>query len=1016
MEVDTGASASIISESVYRKLWPMQPSLQPSTVKLRTYTGEELKVLGSLPVEVDYHSQKASLHLLVVAGSGPSLLGRDWLAKLRLDWQNLHRLHTTPQEHQLQDVLSRYADVFKEELGLVKQTAKIYVDPTAKPRFCKPRTVPYAIRAKVEQELDRLEKSGIIEKMQFSSWAAPIVPVLKRDGSVRICGDYRATVNQAAKLDTYPLPRIEDLFASLTGGKTFSKLDLSHAYQQIPLDEESKSLVAINTHKGLYKYHRLPFGVASAPSIFQRIMEGILNGISHVCVYIDDILVTGSSEAEHLSTLEEVLRRLRDAGLRLKRTKCTFMLPTVEYLGHSISAEGLRPTQETVEYLGHSISAEGLRPTQEKVRAIVEAPAPQNVSQLRSFLGLVNYYGKFLPNLSSTLAPLHRLLRKHTRWLWSSSEEEAFQAAKKQLIAPCLLMHYDPKREVTLACDASPYGIGAVLSQVTADGTEKPVAFASRSLSPAEKKYAQVEKEGLAIVFGVKKFNQYLFGRKFTIYSDHKPLQHLFSESRPVPAMASSRIQRWALTLSAYDYTMCYKPGNQQSHADSLSRLPLPEAPSNVPLPEEIICMMENLQGTPVDAVQIRRWTDRDPLLARVRELVLHGWMDNNDPDLTPFNRRKTELSVEEGCVLWGSRVVVPHIGRGMVMEELHSGHPGITRMKGIARRIVWWPGIDQDLENCVKSCTQCQLNQSSPARAPLHPWEWPQRPWARIHIDHAGPFLGHMFLIVIDAHSKWLSVDIVPSTSSQTTIKKLRAIFATHGIPEVLVSDNGSGFTSSEFKEFLNRNGIRHLTTAPYHPSSNGMAERAVQVFKEGMKKSTSGDLETRLSRFLFHYRTTPHSTTGVSPAELLMGRQLRSQLDLLQPSIATRVQRRQEKQKAEYDQHAKQRSLSPNDPVFVRNFASGAKWLPGIVTELHGPLMLKVQLQDGPIVCRHLDHVRYRYGEESSSEEDDDPLPSPKVLSGTNVPQPTSPIIPRRSGRNRKPPTRLIQDPVFN
>ena len=310
-----------------------------------------------------------------------------------------------------------------------------------------------------------------------------------------------------------------------------------------------------------------------------------------------------------------------------------------------------------------------------------------------------------------------------------------------------------------------------------------------------------------------------------------------------------------------------------------------------------------------------------------MRELVLHGWIDNNDQGLTPFNWRKTELSVEDGCVPWGSRVVVPPTGREMVMEELHNGHPGIIRMKGIARRLVWWPGIDQDLENKVKSCTQCQLNQSSPAKAPLHPWEWPQRPWARIHIDHAGPFLGHMFLIVIDAHSKWLSVDIVPSTSSQTTIKKLRTIFATHGIPEVLVSDNGSGFTSSEFKEFLNRNGIRHLTTVPCHPSSNGMAERAVQVFKEGMKKCTSGDLETHLSQFLFHYRTAPHSTISVSPAKLLMGRRLRSQLDLLQPSVATRVQRRQEKQKAEHDKHAKPRSLSPNDPVFMRNFASGPK-----------------------------------------------------------------------------------------
>ena len=216
---------------------------------------------------------------------------------------------------------------------------------------------------------------------------------------------------------------------------------------------------------------------------------------------------------------------------------------------------------------------------------------------------------------------------------------------------------------------------------------------------------------------------------------------------------------------------------------------------------------------------------------------------------------------------------MVPPAGREKVLEELHDGHPGITQMKSIARRVVWWPGIDQDMESKVKSCRQCQHNQFSPAHAPLHPWEWPQRPWTRIHIDHAGPFLGQMFLVIIDVHSKWLEVEIVPSTSSLCTIKKLRSIFATHGIPEVIVSDNGSGFTSSEFREFVSRNGIRHLTTAPYHPSSNGLAERAVQVLKEGLKQCTTGDIETRLGRVLFHYLTTPHSTTGTSPTALLMG-----------------------------------------------------------------------------------------------------------------------------------------------
>ena len=370
------------------------------------------------------------------------------------------------------------------------------VDPEAQPRFCKPRSVPFVLRSKVEQELTRLEHAGVIEPVQFSHWAAPIVPVLKQDCSLRVCGDYKVTVNRAAKTDCFPLPHMDDLLASLTRGKAFSKLDLAHAYQQIELDEESKTLVVINTHKGLFRCNRLPFGVSAAPAIFQRSMEGILQGIPNVCVYLDDILVTGETE-EHNATLGKVLGRLNEAGMRVKQSKCTFMFPAVEYLGNHISAEGLRPTQE-------------------KIRAIMQAPTPQDVTQLRAFLGLVNYYGKFVGRLSSILSPLYKLLEKKTKWDWGPTQQKGFEVAKQELTSASVLIHFDPQKKPILSCDASPYGVGTVIAHETPDG-EKPITFASRSLSPAEKKYAHIDKEGLAIIFGVKKFHDYLFGRKFEI-------------------------------------------------------------------------------------------------------------------------------------------------------------------------------------------------------------------------------------------------------------------------------------------------------------------------------------------------------------------------------------------------------------------------------------------------------------------------------------------------------------------
>ena len=335
-----------------------------------------------------------------------------------------------------------------------------------------------------------------------------------------------------------------------------------------------------------------------------------------------------------------------------------------------------------------------------------------------------------------------------------------------------------------------------MLSHRMDDGSEKPVAFASRSVAPAEKKYAQLEKEGLAIVFGVKKFNQYLLGRKFVILSDHKPLQHLFSASRPVPPLASARIQRWALTLGAYDYSIEYKPGPEHANANTLSRLPLPEVTSAVPQPAEIIFLMDTLGNTPIHASQVRQWTARDPILAQVREMVLNGWKEGETEEMVPYIRRRDELSVQEGCLLWGVRVVVPLSGRPKVLDELHLCHPGIARMKSLSRSYAWWPGIDQDIESRVKCCAQCQLNQKTPAKAPLHPCDWPDRPWTRLHIDYAGPFLGKMFLVVVDAHSKWLDVVSVPSATSMHTIAKLTSIFTTHGLPEMIVSDNGTAFT----------------------------------------------------------------------------------------------------------------------------------------------------------------------------------------------------------------------------
>ncbi|XP_033992114.1 uncharacterized protein K02A2.6-like [Trematomus bernacchii] len=741
--------------------------------------------------------------------------------------------------------------------------ATIHVKADAVPRFFRPRSVPYAMRTKVDEEIDRLLKEGVISPVKHAEWAAPVVPILKPVGTVRLCGDYKLTVNTVSSLEQYPIPRMEDLFAALTGGKQFTKLDMSHAYQQILMDDESKKYLTVNTHRGLFTYNRLPFGVASAPAIFQRTMEGLLRGIPFVAVYLDDILVSGVDEEDHLQNLETVLAKLEEAGLRLRRSKCTFL-------------------EEEVEYLGHRVDAQGLHPVEKKVKAIMEAPNPTNVTELKSYLGLLNYYNTFLPNLATLLAPLRELLRQDVRWTWQKKQEEAFKKSKALLNSAEVLVHYSADRELIMSCDASPYGVGAVLSHVMDDGTERPLGFMSRTLAPAEKNYSQLDKEGLAVIFAIKKFHKYLYGRTFTIYTDHKPLISLFNEKKPIPQMGSPRVQRWAVHPSAYEYHIVYKPGKNNANADALSRLPLSEDVRESETAEQVL-MIDLLDDTLVDTAKIKHWTDKDVILSQVHGYVLSGWPSVTEAPLKLYHQRREELSVRDGCVLWGARVIVPNKGREKILKVLHQTHSGMSKMKGLARSYVWWPGMDQDVEKEVQSCEECQKHHKSPPSAPLHPWEWPESPWMRIHVDYAGPFLGEMFLLIVDAHSKWMDIYPVKSATSQVTIEKLRQSFSVFGLPKMLVSDNGTCFTSAEFETFMKQNGIRHVRSAPFHPSSNGLAERAVQTFKGGMKKMKGETLQTRLSRFLFSYRITPHATTGVSPAELMMSRRLRSALDLM-------------------------------------------------------------------------------------------------------------------------------------
>ena len=727
--------------------------------------------------------------------------------------------------------------------------------------------------------------------------------------------DYKVTVNPELQAEQYPLPCIEDIFANLVGGRKFSKIDLRQAYHQLEMEEDSKKYLTINTHMGLFQYNRLVFGINSAPAIWQRTIDQVLEGTSGTSCILDDMIITGKNDDEHLANLEEVLRRLQAHGLRANKTKCEFF-------------------KEKITFCGHDIDSHGLHKSPEKVEAVLKAPRPCNVAELRSFLGLVNYYNRFLLNLSTVVHPLNQLLENNHQWKWTEQCETAFYNVKEMITSEQVLTHYDPSLPLRLACDASPVGIGAVLSHVMNDGTERPIAFAPRTLTKTGQGYAQIDKEALATIWELKKFHVYLPGRSFTLYTDHR------------------RYKSFLYFFQRNCGLLCFS-------VSLALALKTEERAEEVVDPVNVFHMMQFVP-LPITVDNVRGETKRDPVLSQVHGMVTKGWLSSHVPVLDPFYARRDEITVHSGCLMWGIRVIVPPKLRPQVLEELHHGHLGVVKMKALARSYIWWPGIDNEIEETAKTCSGCQLMQAEPSTAPVHPWEWPSSPWQRIHIDFAGPFLGCMFLIVVDAHSRWLEIEKMDTTTSTKTIEKLQSLFARYGVPSQLVSNNGPQFKSEEFQMFLKRNGIKHLTSAPYHPANNGLAERRVQSFNSAMKSETEvKPLSIKLATFLLAYRNTPHSTTGEAPSQLFLGRRLRTRLDLLKPDLRLKISNRQIDQTVTKG-GAVTREFSIGQTVIARNYTGSTKWVPGIIRTQLGPLSYEVEVKPGLVWRRHTDQLR--------------------------------------------------------
>ncbi|KII60221.1 Retrovirus-related Pol polyprotein from transposon 17.6 [Thelohanellus kitauei] len=520
--VDTGASCSIINSTVFDALGI---ELKEDNSVIKSFGGAEVAIRGYVMATISYKGNTARTCLFVANSENNSnILGLDSIKGLRIDLNNLFSCNQVIQaqrDPRLKTLLAKYRELFDESrLGECKNIkAKLYMKEGAVPKFSKARNIPFALREKTKAELDRLVERGVLTKIDASDWAFPIVIVPKPDGSIRICADFRDGLNSQLNAHQHPIPTVDDLLMKLNSMNIFSKIDLSDAYFQIPLDEDAKKLLVIHTPFGLYQYNRLPFGISSAPAIFQRYLESLLVEIPNCASFMDDIIVSGSDVEDHLKSLGRVLNVLQENGLSCKLKKCDFFKQEVIYLGQILSRQGIRPSPANVD-------------------AIIKIPSPKNLRELECFLGKTNYYCKYIPKYSTICGPLNILRKKNIRFSWGKSQEDAFRSLKSDLANATLLTKFNPTLPLLLSTDASPVGIAAVLSHRLPDGSERPISHSSKILNPTQSRYSQMEKEGLAVIYGLKKYNQFLYGRPFEIITDNKSLTSLFSQTNKFPILA----------------------------------------------------------------------------------------------------------------------------------------------------------------------------------------------------------------------------------------------------------------------------------------------------------------------------------------------------------------------------------------------------------------------------------------------------------------------------------------------
>ncbi|KAL0832340.1 hypothetical protein ABMA28_001773 [Loxostege sticticalis] len=768
----------------------------------------------------------------------------------------------------LETLLQKYSDCFSfglSDLGLTNLTEMTITLSDQTPVVYRPYRLAHSEREIVKAMIKEMLDSGIITE-SASSYASPILLVQKKTGDKRLCVDYRALNSKTIK-EHYPLPRVEDQIDNLRGYKYFITLDLASGYYQIPIAPTSQNKTAFVTPDGQYEFTRMPFGLANAPSIFQKTINKMLKSSKDCEAYafMDDIIIPANSINEGMERLEKVLKLIRDAGLTLKVSKCMFFFTTIDYLGFEISQQGVRP---------------GSR----KIEAVDKFKVPKNQHEVRQFVGLLSFFRRFVKDFAILASPLTKLeLKKNVAWQWGSSQQEAFDTLKAALINRPILAMYDPKAKTQIHTDACKTGIGGMLLQQDDHGRWRAVAYYSRQTTAEEQKYHSFELETLAVIASLNRFRVYVLGLKFTIVTDCNALRTTLTKRDVIP-----RIGRWWLQLQEYNCDVEYRPGSRMSHVDALSRNAIPIDDEPEPVFDVLAIESEDwlitMQNANEEIQNIKR--------------VLEDPDTKNAVDIHQNYKIKNGkiYRLVEGQLRW----LVPRGVRWQLLQKNHDelGHFGLEKTLDKLKDLYWFPKMRKFVKKYVQSCLECSYHKvpAGKRQGLLHPIPKINEPFHTVHLDHLGPFVKSKnknvyILVLIDAYTKYISLYAVKSTKTKATIKVLNNYFSLFGVPCRLISDRGTSFTSKIFKEFVNKLGIRHVLNAVATPRANGQVERFNRTILASLATKNHNHQENEwdihLEDIQLGLNTTINKTTGKSPSEVLFGLRFRTKGDGIVSSL---------------------------------------------------------------------------------------------------------------------------------